>query len=130
MAEKVIQAFQRAGVYAFREDRESSDFVQSGAVIYIHPDAELGSAALSVGWRCSDGMIQAAMDALSSGAADVPAVRYPGMIGLHMQSSLIKILLSSGIIATPECDTMNPEHVLVFGMQSDLPPALRPNHIS
>jgi hypothetical protein len=43
-----------------------------------------------------------------------------------MQSALIKILLSAGIVATLEHDTMNPDHVLVFGSFSDLPPALRP----
>lgn len=43
-----------------------------------------------------------------------------------MQSPLIQILLTSGIIATPDNDSVNPESVLVFGTMADLPPALRP----
>jgi hypothetical protein len=61
--------------------------------------------------------------------AGLPAVRYPGTIGPHMQGALIKILLSSGVIAAPEDDTTNPDHVLVFRTMSDLPPALRPPFI-
>ncbi|MFF0429839.1 hypothetical protein ACFYUJ_36355 [Streptomyces sp. NPDC004520] len=46
-----------------------------------------------------------------------------------MQAALIGILLSAGIIATLESDEMNPEHVLVFGRVSDLPPALRASFV-
>ena len=45
---------------------------------------------------------------------------------VHMQGALIKILLSSGLVATPENDTTNPDHVLVFGTTSGPPSALRP----
>ncbi len=74
-------------------------------------------------------MVKAAVDSLTSGTPDTSVVRYPGVIGLHMQTALIKILLSAGIIATLEKDNMNPEHVLVFGTTSDLPPAFRPTFI-
>ncbi|CAM5242983.1 hypothetical protein SALBM311S_12877 [Streptomyces alboniger] len=74
-------------------------------------------------------MAQAAVDSLTSGNPGAPVVRYPGMIGQHMQIALIKILLSAGVIATPENDNLNPERVLVFGMMSDLPPALRPTFV-
>ncbi|MET8806010.1 hypothetical protein [Streptomyces sp. NPDC004546] len=74
-------------------------------------------------------MTQSALDSLTSGNPDAPIVRHPGMIGLHMQSALIKILLSAGIIATLENDPMNPDHVLVYGTVSDLPSALRPTFV-
>lgn len=41
-----------------------------------------------------------------------------------------KILLSAGVMATLENDASNPERLLVFGMMSDLPPALRPTFVS
>jgi hypothetical protein len=124
LAERVVQALRRAGLPAFREGDTTVD--QSGAVVYVESDAETASAPVTVGWRCDPGMVQAAVDSLSSGYSDAQAVRYPGLIGQHMQSALIKILLSAKIIATLENDSANPEHVLVFGMMSDLPPALRP----
>ncbi|CAM5485351.1 hypothetical protein SALBM311S_05631 [Streptomyces alboniger] len=68
-------------------------------------------------------MAQAAVDSLTSGNPGAPVVRYPGMIGQHMQIALIKILLSAGVIATPENDNLNPERVLVFG--DDVRPATR-----
>ncbi|MFG2143632.1 hypothetical protein ACGFRG_05450 [Streptomyces sp. NPDC048696] len=127
LASQVIRALQRAGLPAFREEEAGTED-QSGAVVYLQPDAETASASVSVGWRCDPGMVQAAVESLTSNP-DAPVVRYPGTIGLHMQSALIKILLSAGIIATLENDSMNPEHVLVFGMMSDLPPALRPTFV-
>ncbi|MFF1561560.1 hypothetical protein [Streptomyces sp. NPDC058279] len=126
LADLVVQALQRAGLPAFR-DGESDSPDQAGAVVYVDTDAETASAAVSVGWRCDAGPLQAAVDALvSRSSPDAHAVRYPGMVGLHMQSALIRILLTAGIIATLENDNMNPDYVLVFGQVSDLPPALRP----
>ncbi|MGW2563216.1 hypothetical protein ACWCXB_29115 [Streptomyces sp. NPDC001514] len=128
LADQVVRALRRAGLPAFR-DGESGSPDQSGAVVYVDRDAETASAPVSVGWRCDAGLAQAAVDALASGIPDAPAVRHHGMIGLHMQSALIRILLSAGIIATLENDNMNPDHVLVFGKVSDLPPALRPTFV-
>ncbi|MFI9342804.1 hypothetical protein ACIG0D_16220 [Streptomyces sp. NPDC052773] len=110
LAGQVVQALRRAGLPAFREG-ETATADRSGAVVYVEPDAELASASVSVGWRCD------------------PRMAAPETTGQHMQSALIKILLSAGVIATPENDNMNPDHVLVFGTMSDLPPALRPNFI-
>ncbi|MFF5504164.1 hypothetical protein [Streptomyces roseolus] len=128
LADHVVQALRGAGLPAFR-DGDSGSPDRSGAVVYIDPDAEMASAAVSVGWRCDAGVVRAAVDALTSGRPLDPAVRRPGTIGLHMQGALIKILLSAGIIATLENDETNPEHVLVFGRVSDLPPALRPTFV-
>ncbi|MEU9283317.1 hypothetical protein AB0D57_00975 [Streptomyces sp. NPDC048275] len=128
LARHVVQALRRAGLPAFR-DGETATADRSGAVVYVEPDAETASASVSVGWRCAPAMVQAAVDSLTSGDPDAPVVRYPGTIGLHMQSALIKILLSAGVIATLDNDTMNPEHVLVFGLMSDLPSALRPTFV-
>ncbi len=125
LADHVIQALRRAGLPAFRDGEEATED-RSGAVVSVNPDAETASASVSVGWRCDPAMTQAAVDSLASGAPNAPIVRYPGMIGLHMQSALIKVLLSAGIIATLESDPMNPDHILVFGTMSDLPSALRP----
>ncbi|MCT9083797.1 hypothetical protein [Streptomyces fulvoviolaceus] len=125
LAGQVVQALRRAGLHAFREgENEAAD--RSGAAVHVEPDAETASAAVTVGWGCAPGMVQAAVDSLDSGSPDAPVVRLPGTIGQHMQSALIKISLSAGVLATLENDTMNPERVLVFGMMSDLPPALRP----
>ncbi|MFE6712238.1 hypothetical protein [Streptomyces sp. NPDC057695] len=129
LAEQVVQALGSAGLPAFREGHSGSAD-RSGAVVHIDPDAETASAAVSVGWRCDVGLLRAAVDSLASGSpADAPAVRLPGAIALHMQGALIRILLSAGIIATPENDETNPEHVLVFGRVSDLPPGLRPTFV-
>ncbi|MFD5936318.1 hypothetical protein [Streptomyces sp. NPDC060333] len=125
LAEQVVKALQDAGLPAFR-DMGSDGPDQAGAVVYVEPDAELGSAAVSVGWRCGTAKLQVALDALAAGTSDGSALRYLGMVSLPMQNTMIKILLSAGIIATLNNDTMNPEHVLVFGMTSDLPPAVRP----
>ncbi|MGW0830869.1 hypothetical protein [Streptomyces prunicolor] len=125
LAGQVVQALRRAGLPAFR-DGETPATDQTGAVVYVDPDAETASAPVSVSWRCDPAMLGAAVDSLTSGDPDAPVVRYPGIIGLHMQSALIKILLSAGVIATLDNDTMNPDHVLVFAMMSDLPTALRP----
>ncbi|MGV9249335.1 hypothetical protein [Streptomyces sp. NPDC003710] len=54
-------------------------------------------------------MVRAAVDSLASGRPEAPVVRYPGTIGLQLQSTLFEILLAAGIIATPEYNTMNPE---------------------
>ncbi|MEU8974834.1 hypothetical protein AB0D11_37215 [Streptomyces monashensis] len=125
LADQVVQALRHAGLPSFL-DGEAAMADRSGAVVFVDLDAETASASVSVGWRCDPAMTQAAVDSLASGDADTPAVRYPGVVGLHMQTALIKILLSAGIIATLENDTMNPDHVLVFGTMADLPPALRP----
>ncbi|MFF7201283.1 hypothetical protein [Streptomyces sp. NPDC008141] len=79
---------------------------------------------MSVDWDAD--LVQAAVDALAAGDTDAPAVSRPGAAALRMQGTLIKVLLSAGIIATPDNDTMNPDRVLVFGRMSDLPAALRP----
>ncbi|WP_326665444.1 hypothetical protein [Streptomyces canus] len=128
LADQVIQALRRAGLPAFHE-RETATADRAGAVVHVEPDAETASASVSVEWRCDPGAIQTAVDSLSSGNPDAPVVRYPGVIGLHMQNALIKILLSAGIIATQDNDTMNPEGVLVFGLMTDLPAALRPTFV-
>lgn len=128
LADQVIQALQRAGLPAFREG-ESGFQDQAGAVVHVEPDAETMSASVSVGWRCSAGQLQSTLEDLTSGLIDTPATRYPGTAGLHTQIPLIKILLSAGIIATPNDDNMNPSHVLIFGRTSDLPPALRPTFL-
>ncbi|MFJ6480188.1 MULTISPECIES: hypothetical protein [unclassified Streptomyces] len=132
LADQVVLALRTAGLPAFREDGpdgpdgpDGSD--GAGAVVMVDADAETGSAAVSVGWRCGPGVAQAALDALVAGSpGDAPAVRRPGTIALHMQGALIGLLLSAGFLATPEHDLMNPDLVLVFGRTSDLPPALRP----
>ncbi|RST11266.1 hypothetical protein E2C00_20480 [Streptomyces sp. WAC05374] len=130
LADDVVHALRRAGLPAFWDGEGSGGPEQPGAVVYVDPDAETASASVSVGWRCDTGLVQAAVDALASGSPlDAPAVRHPGMIGLHMQGALIGILLSAGIIATPENDRTNPDHVLVFGRMTDLPPALRPTFV-
>ncbi|MFI1176716.1 hypothetical protein [Streptomyces melanogenes] len=125
LAARVVTALRRAGLPAHIEEEAGSQD-GAGARVEVQPDAETGSAALSVFWSCDRAMVQAAFDGLQTGQIDTPAFRYVGTMGLHMQSAMIKILLSSGIIATLENDTMNPDAVLVFGMMSDLPPALRP----
>ncbi|MER7682159.1 hypothetical protein [Streptomyces sp. NPDC096934] len=125
LAEGVVRALKDAGFPSFLEGEESTANL-GGAVVYVDSDAETASASVSVGWRCDPEMIQAAVDSLAAGDPNAPAVRYPGIIGQHMQSALIKILLSAGFIATLENDNMNPENVLVFGKMSDLPAALRP----
>ncbi|APE21295.1 MULTISPECIES: hypothetical protein [Streptomyces] len=129
LAEQVVQALRRAGLPAFRDGGSGSPD-RVGAVVHVDPDAETASAAVSVGWRCDPGVARAALDALAAGSpADAPVVRRPGSIGLRMQGALVGILLSAGLIATPEHDEMNPDHVLVFGQMSDLPPALRPTFV-
>ncbi|WP_198359403.1 hypothetical protein [Streptomyces fildesensis] len=128
LADQVVQTLRRAGLPAFRDEGAHSE-EQSGAAVYVDDDAEIASAPVSVGWNCDPDMVKAAVDSLTSGTPDTSVVRYPGVIGLHMQTALIKILLSAGIIATLEKDNMNPEHVLVFGTTSDLPPAFRPTFI-
>ncbi|WP_405617959.1 hypothetical protein [Streptomyces sp. NBC_00076] len=128
LADHVVQALQRAGLPAFRGE-EAATAAPSGAVVHVEPDAETASASVSVSWGCDPRMAQAAVDSLTSGKPGAPVVDYPGVIGQHMQIALIKILLSSGVIATPENDHMNPERVLVFGMMSDLPTALRPTFV-
>ncbi|MBK6017439.1 hypothetical protein [Streptomyces sp. MBT53] len=125
LADQVVRALRRAGLPAFREGAPSTAD-RSGAVVHVEPDAETVPAPVSVSWRCDPAMIEAAVDSLTTGDPTAPAVRYPGTIGLHMQEALIKILLSSGVVATPENDTMNPDHVLVSGTTSDPPPAPRP----
>ncbi|MET9494441.1 hypothetical protein [Streptomyces sp. NPDC006552] len=125
LAERVIQALQRAGVPAAREG-ESLAEGWTGASVSVQPDAELASAPVSVSWQCDPEMVRRAVDALTSGDQQAPIVRYPGIMGLHMQTALVKILLSSGVIATIGNDVMNPEHVLVFGSFADLPLPLRP----
>ncbi|MEW2133423.1 hypothetical protein [Streptomyces sp. NPDC005435] len=128
LADDVVQSLVDAGLPAFRDDPEAA-VERSGALVSVEPDAETASAAVSVGWRCSPDLLQAAAERLLTGDADAPAVRYPGVIGRHMQSALIQVLLTAGIIATPENDAMNPARVLVFGRMSDLPPALRPTFV-
>ncbi|WP_172385606.1 hypothetical protein [Streptomyces sp. MNP-20] len=128
LAEQAVQALRRAGLPAF-QDGEAGTEDRAGAAVQVDPDLETASAAVSVVWRCDPAMVQRAVDALTSGSLEAPNVRYPGTIGLHMQSPLIQILLASGIIATPDNDNMNPERVLVFGSMSDLPHALRPTFV-
>ncbi|MET9787320.1 hypothetical protein [Streptomyces canus] len=128
LAHRVVRALRRAGLPASHE-RETAAADRAGAVVHVEPDAETASASVSVEWTCDPGMVQAAVDDLTAGNPGTQAVRYPGVIGLHMQSALIKILLSAGIIATQNNDTMNPEGVLVFGLMTDLPPALRPTFV-
>ncbi|MFJ7160009.1 hypothetical protein ACIQUQ_34355 [Streptomyces sp. NPDC101118] len=125
LAQQVIRALGDAGLPAFREG-EAGSADRAGAVIHVEPDAETMSAAVSVTWRCDSGKLQSAVEDLASGRADTPATRYPGVIGAHMQLPLVRILLAAGIIATPTHDCTDPNHVLVFGRVSDLPPALRP----
>ncbi|MFK4144376.1 hypothetical protein [Streptomyces sp. NPDC004065] len=117
----MVQALERAVLPAFHEEDAVCENL-SGAAVCMEPDAELASASVSVGWRCRPDMLEAASDALTP---PVTTRRPSGIrdIGLHMQSALVKILLSAGIIATPENDNVNPERVLVFGT---MPPALRP----
>ncbi|MEW2526486.1 hypothetical protein [Streptomyces sp. NPDC047071] len=128
LAAQVVQALRSAGLPAFREGEAGTED-RSGAVVQVDPDGETASASVSVVWRCDPAVVQAAVDSLTSGNLEAPIVRYPGTVGLHMQSPLIQILLTSGIIATPDNDTMNPDHVLVFGTMADLPPALRPTFV-
>ncbi|MFI6054791.1 hypothetical protein ACIBCO_32480 [Streptomyces violascens] len=128
LAAQAIQALHRAGLPAFEEGAVGTDN-QPGAVVEVAADAETASAPVFVRWRCDPSMIQAAVDGPASGDTDTSAYRYPGTAGLHMQNVLIKILLSAGIIATLDNDNMNPERVLVFGMMSDLSPALRPTFV-
>ncbi|MEV5787753.1 hypothetical protein AB0L42_43450 [Streptomyces sp. NPDC052287] len=128
LARQVVRVLKDAGIPAFLEKEDAAPD-RGGAVVYVDSDAETASASVSVGWSCDPGMVQTAVESITAGALDAPAVRYPGMIGQHMQSALIKILLSAGVIATLENDSMNPEHVLVFGRTSDLPAALRPTFV-
>ncbi|MFI6458877.1 hypothetical protein [Streptomyces sp. NPDC050538] len=125
LAGQVIQALRQAGLPAFR-DGEPTATNRAGAVVYVDPDAETASAPVSLNWRCDPAMLSAAVDSLTSGDPDAPVVRCPGIIGLHMQSALINILLSAGVLATPDNDAMNPDHVLVFGTLSDPTPTPRP----
>ncbi|MFI0234517.1 hypothetical protein [Streptomyces sp. NPDC017086] len=125
LADQVVRALREAGLPAFREG-ESDEADRAGAVVVVDPDAVLGSAPVSVAWTCSPDTMRAAVESLVAGRPDAPAVRYPGTIGRHMQAALIGILLSAGILATLENDHMHPDRVLVFGLFSDLPPALRP----
>ncbi|MFF4261969.1 hypothetical protein ACFY7Y_36935 [Streptomyces virginiae] len=129
LADQVVLALRTAGLPAFREDVPDGPD-GSGAVVMIDADAETGSAAVSVGWRCGPGVAEAALDALVAGSPRAaPAARRPGAIALHMQGALIRLLLSAGFLATPEHDLVNPDLVLVFGRTSDLPAALRPTFV-
>ncbi|WP_327680049.1 hypothetical protein [Streptomyces sp. NBC_00467] len=129
LADQVVEALRSAGLRAFR-DGEPGSPDRPRAVVCVEPDAEMGSAYVSVDWQCDADLVQAAVDALAAGDPDAPAVGRPGAAALRMQGALIKVLLSAGIIATPENDTMNPDRVLVFGRMSDLPAALRPAFVS
>ncbi|MEV7561910.1 hypothetical protein [Streptomyces sp. NPDC089795] len=134
LADQVVGALRSAGLPAFREDapdgREEGPEVGPGAVVMVDADAETGSAAVSVGWRCGPGVVLAALDGLAAGSPrDAPVVARPGTIALRTQGELIRLLLSAGFLATAENDLMNPDHVLVFGRMSDLPPALRPTFV-
>ncbi|MCX5070957.1 hypothetical protein OHA84_36710 [Streptomyces sp. NBC_00513] len=128
LADHVVKAFRHAGLPAFLEGEDGSDDL-AGAVVNVEPDAEMGSAAVSVGWRCEVSKIHAALRELSAGAADTPPAKYPGIIGTHMQSALVKILLGAGIIATPNNDSTDSDRVLVFARVSDLPTALQPTFV-
>ncbi|MEV6806607.1 hypothetical protein [Streptomyces sp. NPDC051132] len=129
LADQVVRALRQAGLPAFREEEEGDEADRAGAMVAVDPDAVLGSAPVSVAWRCSPDTMRAAVESLVAGRADAPAVRYPGTIGRHMQAAVVGILLSAGILATVENDHMHPDHVLVFGLFSDLPPALRPGFV-
>jgi hypothetical protein len=113
LAEQVRQALGRAGLPAYVEGPDSGG--QPGATLEVNPDADTEEAPVALHWSCDPGMVQAALDALQAGDTTSEVVRYPGMIGLHMQDALIKILVSSGFLAEPNTDSMNPEYVLVFG---------------
>lgn len=119
LAEEVCVALRRAGLSAFLDDPHAEE--KAGAVVYVDRDADV-ACGVTVGWRCDPAMIEAACDKLREGDATAAVVRYPGTIATYMQDPLIKILLSSGFIATPENDTMNPDHVQVLGRKADLQP--------
>ncbi|MER7725323.1 hypothetical protein [Streptomyces sp. NPDC096323] len=124
LADEVVQALQLAGLPAFRSDHVSAS--RPGAVVHVHRDADLASAAVSASWHGDDRLVEAAMAAVAAGDPHSPDVRRLGSVTLHMQDALIRILLSAGIIATLNNDCIDPGDVLVFGRQSELPPGLRP----
>ncbi|WP_353941924.1 hypothetical protein ABII15_09970 [Streptomyces sp. HUAS MG91] len=127
LADRTVSALRRAGLPAWREGVDEP--ATSGAVVRTEPDAELASAAVSVSWRASDDVLDAAVEALAAGRPGAPEVRRPGLDGLRMRSTLIEVLIRAGLLVTPDNDTMNPDHVLVFGHTDDLPPALRPTFV-
>ncbi|WP_406093358.1 hypothetical protein [Streptomyces sp. NBC_01013] len=127
LADEVVQALQLAGLPTFRSDHVSE--ARPGAVVHVHRDADLASAAVSVSWRGDGRLAEAARVAVAAGDLHSPDVRRLGSVGLHMQDSLIRILLSAGIIASLSNDCIDPGDVLVFGRQSELPPGLRPTYV-
>ncbi|WP_328895935.1 hypothetical protein [Streptomyces sp. NBC_00236] len=127
LADEAVQALQLAGLPAFRSDHVSES--RPGAVVHVHRDADLASAAVSVSWHGDGRLANAAMAAVAAGDLHAPDVRRLGSVALHMQDALAKILLSAGIIATPSNDCIDPGDVLVFGRQSELPPGLRPTYV-
>jgi hypothetical protein len=117
LASQVCVELKRAGLPAFLHDSQPEE--KAGAVVYVDRGADV-TCGVTVGWSCDPAMIQAACDKLQEGDPTAPVVRYPGVIATYMQSALVSILLSAGFVATPEEDTMNPDHVQVFGRKSDL----------
>ncbi|MFE9859505.1 hypothetical protein [Streptomyces sp. NPDC005780] len=98
LADAAVQALQLAGLPALRSDHVSES--RPGAVVHVHRDADLVSAAVSVSRHGDGRLVEAAMAAVAAGDPHAPDVRRLGSVGLHMQDALIKILLSAGIIAT------------------------------
>lgn len=127
LADEVVQALGQAGLPAFRSDLLSE--ARPGAVVHVHRDADLASAAVSVGWRGDGSLVEPAKVAIAAGDLHSPDVRRLGSLSLHMQDALIKILVSAGVIATLSNDSVDPGDVLVFGRQSELPPGLRPTFV-
>ncbi|MFF8448025.1 hypothetical protein ACF06Q_10025 [Streptomyces leeuwenhoekii] len=117
LASQVCVELKRAGLPAFLHDSQAEG--KAGAAIYVDHGADV-TCGVTVGWKCDPGVIQAACDELQKGDVTAPIVRYPGMIATYMQNALIRILLSAGFMATLEDDSMNPDHVQVFGRKSDL----------
>ncbi|MFF9098311.1 hypothetical protein ACF1AY_11470 [Streptomyces sp. NPDC014776] len=117
LAEEVCVELRRAGLPAFLDDPHAEE--RAGAVVYVDRGADV-ACGVTVGWRCDPAVIEAACDKLQEGDATAAVLRYPGTIATYMQDPLIKILLSSGFIATLENDTMNPDHVQVLGRKSGL----------
>jgi hypothetical protein len=116
LARQVCQALRRAGLPAHVEGPGTGE--QPGAALEVNPDAGPEEAPVALHWSCDPSMVQAALDALQTGDTTSEVARYPGKIGLHMQDALIRILVSSGFLAAPNTDSMNPEYVLVFGKAS------------
>ena len=106
-----------AGLPVVAESSTLGSTIGAGVLVEVDPLDDESGGGVVVNWKAHFVLRSAAMDALSEGQRDDPAIHYSGTVSKTMLDAVADILEAAGYTVLRDYNDMSPYSILVTGQE-------------